>query len=148
MSAGDVGALIEGLAGEDDRLWPSDRWPRIRFDRGLIVGARGGHGPVRYEVAERVPGERLVFRFTGPFHGTHRFEVWGSSRGTLLRHVLEARPRGWMRVVWPLGLRHLHDACVEDILDRAEAAARGEPYRPRPFPRRVRFLRRVAARVT
>ena len=143
-----VGRLLDGLASDDDRLWPADRWPPIRFDRGLVVGARGGHGPIRYEVADRVPGERVVFRFTKLLQGTHRFEVWGSSGGTLLRHVVEGRPRGSMRIVWPLALRHLHDACVEDALDRAEAAARGEAYRPRPLSRRVRVLRRLAARVT
>ena len=143
--AADLAPLVDGLASADDRLWPADRWPRIRFDRGLAVGARGGHGPVRYEVAEYVPGERAVFRFTKDFDGTHRFEVWGAGGATLFRHVLEGRPRGWMRIGWPLALRPLHDACVEDVLDRAEAAACGVPYRLRPLSRRVRYLRRLGA---
>jgi antitoxin (DNA-binding transcriptional repressor) of toxin-antitoxin stability system len=36
-----VGALIDTLASADDRLWPGDRWPPMRFDRALSVGARG-----------------------------------------------------------------------------------------------------------
>jgi hypothetical protein len=54
----EAGFLIDGLAGPDDRLWPSDRWPAMRFDRPLGVGARGGHGPVRYAVGAYVPGRR------------------------------------------------------------------------------------------
>ena len=147
--ASEVGRLIDGLASDDDRLWPAERWPRMRFDRGLEVGARGGHGPIPYEVAEHVPGERAVFRFPPKLVvGTHRFEAWSSSRGTLLRHVLEGRTRGWMLLGWPLVIRHLHDACVEDALDRAEAVARGQAYSPRPLPRRVRMLRRLVAAVT
>ena len=139
--AAEVGRLLDGLASDDDALWPGDRWPRMRFDRGLEVGARGGHGPVRYEVAEHVPGERVVFRFTKDFDGTHRFEAWSSSSGTLLRHVLEGRNRGWMILGWPLAFRHLHDACVEDVLDCADRRPAGS------LSRRVRRLRSPARRL-
>ena len=27
-----VGALIDSLASEDDRLWPGHSWPRMKFD--------------------------------------------------------------------------------------------------------------------
>ena len=145
--APDAGELIDGLAGPDDRLWPAHRWPPMRFDRGLVAGARGGHGPIRYEVAEHVPGERAVFRFTGGrLDGTHRFELWRSGDGQLLRHVLEGRARGSMRLAWPLAFRWLHDACVEDALDRAEAAIRGAAYEPRPLGAWVRLLRRLLRR--
>jgi hypothetical protein len=43
----EAGALIDGLAGEHDRLWPSERWPAMRLDRPLAVGASGGHGRIR-----------------------------------------------------------------------------------------------------
>jgi hypothetical protein len=32
--------LIDGLAGEQDRLWPWRAWPPMRFDRPLGVGAQ------------------------------------------------------------------------------------------------------------
>ena len=131
----EIGLLIDRLAGDDDRLWPSDRWPPMRFDRGLAVGARGGHGPVRYEVVAHEPGRLAAFRFAPGvgLEGTHRFE----REGTTLRHVLEARTRGSGRLSWPLAFRWLHDACVEDALDRAAGAP------PRPHSVGVRLLRRL-----
>ena len=140
-----VGALIDGLAGPDDALWPSDRWPAMRFDRPLQPGGRGGHGPIRYDVEGYEPGRRVRFRFTAPagLEGWHGFEVERSETGATLRHVLEARARGRMRVFWPIVLRPLHDALIEDALDRAEAAIAGRTASPAPFPGRVRALRRM-----
>ncbi len=42
-----VGALLDSLASDQDLLWPGDRWPAMRFDRPLQVGAVGGYGPIR-----------------------------------------------------------------------------------------------------
>ena len=33
-----VGALIDSLSSEDDRLWPNHSWPRMKFDRPLTLG--------------------------------------------------------------------------------------------------------------
>jgi len=70
-------ALLDSLAGPEDRSWPRQQWPAMRFDRPLGAGARGGHGPVRYTVEEYVPGRRVRFRFLGPtgFDGYHEYEV-------------------------------------------------------------------------
>jgi hypothetical protein len=146
--AAEAGALIDGLAGDDDRLWPHERWPAIRFDGGLHVGARGGHGPIRYTVEELVPGELAVFRFRprDGFDGTHRFELEPRDGGVVLRHVLAGRTRGRMIIGWPLAFRWLHDACVEDALDKAERELAGARRPPRPLGRWVRLLRRIGAR--
>lgn len=129
-----VGSLLDSLASEDDRLWPTARWPAIHFDRPLGVGARGGHGPVRYEVSEYEPGRRVSFCFDPRmFLGRHLFEVTAQNGRTTLRHVTEGQPRGWLRVAWPLLLGRLHEAAVEDCLDRAEAQLRGVAWRPRPL---------------
>src|SRR5664280_1614566 len=61
-----VGQLIDGLAGHEDRLWPTEQWPAMCLDRPLGVGARGGHGPVRYCVEAYTPGEAIRFRFEAP----------------------------------------------------------------------------------
>jgi hypothetical protein len=58
-----VGALLGRLGSVDDRLWPKDRWPAMRLDRPLQVGARSGHGLIRYRVELFEPARRVRFRF-------------------------------------------------------------------------------------
>lgn len=137
-----VGRLIDGLASSEDRLWPGDRWPAMRLDGPLGAGAAGGHGPIRYTVEEYVPGRSVRFRFTAPrgFVGTHRFEVVPRAEGCELRHVLEIDAVGPARFSWPLLFRPLHDALVEDSLDRAALALGGAPA-PARRSARVRVLR-------
>jgi hypothetical protein len=69
----EVGRLMGGLASPDDALWPRDRWPAMRFDRPLQVGAVGGHGSIRYTIEAYAPARSIRFRFTGPpgFIGYH-----------------------------------------------------------------------------
>ncbi len=144
----EVGAVIDSLAdGVDDRLWPSARWPAMRFDGPLAVGTRGGHGPIRYSVAEYERGRRVAFEFDPPtgLEGRHLFEVIESERGTVLRHELIATPYGRMRFAWAPVFRPLHDALIEDSLDRAEASAIGKDWQPSRLSARVRMLRRLAS---
>lgn len=151
--ANSIGELVDSLAGPNDRLWPGDRWPAMRFDGPLSVGARGGHGPIRYEVAAYEPGRRVRFRFTGPagFHGHHGFEVHGIVGGddrvpaVVLLHELRMHTSGWAKVSWPLAYRPLHDALIEDALDQA-ALAVGEVPRRAGWTPWVRLLRSVLAR--
>src|SRR5918992_4999972 len=72
----EVGRILDTLAGPDDKIWPIERWPNdpIGFDRPLGVGARGGHGPIRYTVVAYEPGRRIAFEFeprAGP-RGQHK----------------------------------------------------------------------------
>ena len=48
-----LGGLLAGLGSDTDELWPGGRWPRMRLDGPLAVGARGGHGPVRSSMCSR-----------------------------------------------------------------------------------------------
>jgi hypothetical protein len=151
---GAVGALLDSLASPNDRLWPRDRWPAMRFDRPLAVGAVGGHGPVRYEVEAYTPGRAVRFRFIGPrgFLGTHGYEVVragsGDEGGTRLRHTLEMRTAGLARLSWPLVFRPLHDALIEDSLDRAAGALGLPPVNAAwsPLVRGLRWLLTPRAR--
>lgn len=122
VRAATAGALIDSLAGPDDRLWPHDRWPAMRFDRPLSAGALGGHGPIRYTVVYHRPGRHVRFRFDGPagFGGHHGYEVLpdGDDR-CILRHSLVMTTRGPARLTWPLVFRPLHDALIEDSFDKA-----------------------------
>ncbi len=137
-----VGRLIDSLASSNDLLWPIDRWPPMQFDRPLGMGAIGGHGPIRYTVESYQPGHDIRFRFTEPkgFVGTHRFEVEPTADGkTLLRHVIDMQVSGWALSTW-LVIRPLHDALLEDALDRAEIAV-GKQVPQRQWSYLVRIVR-------
>ncbi|WP_330335514.1 SRPBCC family protein (plasmid) [Streptomyces sp. NBC_00536] len=148
----EVGALIDSLSdGVADRLWPQQKWPALEFDRPLAVGATGGHGPVRYAVTAYVPGTWVRFTFSGPrgFHGFHEFAVLPvDAERTVLRHTLAMRTGGLARLTWPLAFRSMHDACLEDGLDRAELACTGTVARPARWSPYVRLLRALERRVS
>lgn len=140
-----VASLIDRLASSEDKLWPSPAWPRMRFDRPLQEGASGGHGPIRYVIESYLPGRLISFRFdpsTG-FTGRHWLEAVPQGGGVSLRHVLEGNsgPIGWL--YWALAIRHLHDALIEDALDRAEHELTGTVRAPARWSARVRLLRRL-----
>ena len=58
-----LGALLDGLGQKGDRLWPSQNWPPMVLDRPVSEGGAGGHGAIRYHVAEYEPGARVRFAF-------------------------------------------------------------------------------------
>ena len=138
-----VGALLDALSSPQDALWPNDTWPRMKFDRPLGVGAQGGHGPIRYFVQAYEPGRSIRFRFTEPkgFNGWHACEIIdATAMHCILEHRIEMTLEGGARLLWPLVIGPLHDACVEDLLSRAQALLGNEPQR-HPWPARVRLLR-------
>jgi hypothetical protein len=146
-AAARVGALLDGLGLPGDPLWPA-HWPPIRFDRPLGAGAVGGHGPIRYTVDHYEPGHRVRFRFMAPpgFDGTHEFTIVPVDAAHVrLRHVIDMRTSGPAVVRWQLVIRPLHDALLEDLLDRAERGVGATP-RPRAWSFRVRVLRWILAR--
>ena len=139
---------LDSLASRGDALWPHERWPRMVLDKPLGVGARGGHGPIRYVVEEYKPGRQVVFRFTRPegFHGTHSFTLNALEDGCELRHAIEMSISGPAFFTWPLVFRPLHDALLEDSLDKVESDLSGGKWRRRDLPFRVRLLRTLLAR--
>lgn len=139
-----IGALIDSLASAHDRLWPLERWPAMRLDCPLGVGAAGGHGPIGYVVEEFEPGRRVRFRFSRPrgFDGYHEFRVAPLAGETLLEHRLVMNARGGAAWSWRLVFRPLHDALIEDALAKAEREITGANARPR-WSARVVLLRRV-----
>ncbi|QBD77454.1 SRPBCC family protein [Ktedonosporobacter rubrisoli] len=143
----EVGQLIDGLASEQDRLWPHESWPAMHFDRPLSVGAVGGHGPLRYTVESYKPGTSICFRFTAPdgFEGTHGFDVSEVRPGLVrLQHTLCMRLKRGACISWPFIYRWLHDALIEDALDRAEAAVTSSSVHRHSWSLWVRLLRRLA----
>lgn len=146
----EVGALVNTISGgPEDRLWPGAAWPPVVFDRGLAVGSAGGHGPIHYTVSSYVPDTWVRFTFTGPrgFHGFHEFAVLPvDGDRTVLRHTLAMRTTGLARVTWPLVYRPLHDALIEDSLDRGELGVAGALARRARWSPYVRFLRALMRR--
>ncbi|MFI9718342.1 SRPBCC family protein [Streptomyces sp. NPDC052396] len=144
--AGRVGALIDTLGSHEDLLWPHRDWPPMTFDRPLSPGAMGNHGPVRYTVTAYVPATWVRFTFRAPhgFGGFHEFTALPlDEERTVLRHTLAMNVRRTARLTWPLAWRPLHDACLEDSLDRAELACTGaveRPARRSPYTRLLRGL--------
>ncbi|MBO0841230.1 MAG: SRPBCC family protein [Sciscionella sp.] len=142
----ELGELLDSLASKEDRLWPK-RWPPMRFDRELAAGAIGGHGPIRYSVLEYTPGRHITFGFDPKrgLLGTHVLHVLpGSTPDTsVLRHTLIGQPTGYARWRWRLVIRWLHDALLEDLLDRAATELGHPPTKPAHWSPWVRLCRRL-----
>lgn len=144
-----VAGLIASLSSADDRLWPRQWWPAMRFDRPLSVGADGGHGPIRYVVADYTPGLSITFRFTSPrgFHGTHSYLIEPiDDTHTRLRHEIVMHISGLALLSWPLVYRPLHNALLEDSLDIAAANLQGSEPARRQWAWGVRLLRGMVQR--
>jgi hypothetical protein len=142
-----LGKILDSLAGPDDRIWPTERWPNdpIGFDRPLGVGATGGHGSIRYTVVAYEPMRGIVFEFEpgSGLRGHHRLEVEPAGNGSArMRHVLDVQAGGIYRLLRPLFLA-MHDALVEDLLDKAELAATGRLACPARWPRWLRLANRI-----
>ncbi|NPV91461.1 MAG: SRPBCC family protein [Firmicutes bacterium] len=141
----EVGALIDGLSSQGDRLWPYERWGPMFFDRPLEVGAVGGHGggTIGYVIEKYEPGRYIRFRFTNPagFIGTHCFDVEETSPEMVrLRHTIRMELMGESKKSWPLAIRWLHDALIEDAFDKAAATLQGQPVVYREQSWWVKFL--------
>jgi hypothetical protein len=147
-----AGALLDAMAEPGNPVWPSDRWPPLVLDRPIGIGADGGHGPIRYSCTGYEPGRRVEFTFApgAPLIGTHTLEVLdGPTPGTVtVRHVIAGRLQGPGFVAWPLAIRGLHDALLEDLLDRLSIALGEPPVTPARWSMWVRLCHRVASRLT
>ncbi|MBM7775770.1 hypothetical protein JOD54_005974 [Actinokineospora baliensis] len=144
----DAGHLIDAMASPDG-IWPA-RWPALSLDRPLAVGATGGHGPIHYTCTDYIPGRRVELAFApgAPLAGEHALTLLpGQTPNTsILRHDITARPQGAGHVLWPLVIRWLHDALLEDMLDNAERAVGHPPAHKARWSPWVRLLRRLRSR--
>jgi hypothetical protein len=103
-------------------LWPTPPWPALRLDRGLEVGSRGGHGPIRYAVSVR-ERDRIRFDFDPRIGlaGYHELHVEPAGEGRCrIVDTLAGRARGRMRLLWPVMFRWLHEDLMHDLFDRVE----------------------------
>ena len=142
-SCEEVDAVLATLGSPHDKAWPGTGWPRMILDRPLAVGARGGHGPIRYVVESREPGF-AAFRFTNDgVDGWHAFEILeATAHHCVLEHRIEAQLSGASLLKWVFIVRPLHDACVEDALSQVQMSLGLQPP-PRRWSWYVRLLMHV-----
>jgi len=124
-------ADVDTVGAELDRIerhWPAPPWPALHLERGLTAGSPGRHGSIRYHVESYQPGRRTRWVFT-PEVGLTGYNEIGVSEGgpgrTVITDELAGRLHGRMVLVWPLGLRWLHEALINDLFDNIERAATG-----------------------
>lgn len=118
-----LGDILSTLASRDDQLWPHEHWPKMKLDKGLIKGSKGGHGPIRYTVKEYVPNSHVIFQFTAPkgFNGTHRLDLTEIDKEhTEIQHIIDMDTSGRAMITWALMIRWLHDALLEDAFDKVQ----------------------------
>jgi hypothetical protein len=136
-----VGALLDTLASVDDRFWPHENWPRVKFDLPLRVGITGGHGTGPYTVSSYAPGQHIRFEFGGGRQGFHEFTVQEVDDTTcLLRHATAGKLTFKSAWRWYVLIRPLHNALIEDLFDKVESQA-ANLAQPQVWGARVQRLR-------
>lgn len=145
QSQANVMALVKTLSSSDDKVWPTDKWPRMKLDNGLNIGSKGGHGPIKYFIQNIVPDHSIQFQFVSPkgFKGIHTFEIIEiNPQQTQVKHIIDMNTQGLDSLKWHLVIRWLHDALIEDAFDKIENHFSTTPKRS-SWNIWVRFLRAV-----
>ena len=118
----EVAKLFRTLATENDLMLATDKWSPMKLDKGLQVGSKGGHGPIRYFVTDYQQDKSITFQFdlTG-FNGFHKFDLTELEiNKTELSHTIDMTTTGSATIKWALAIRWLHDAYIEDAFDKVE----------------------------
>ncbi len=114
--------LFKTLASENDLMLATHKWSPMKLDKGLQVGSKGGHGPIRYHVQHYEPEEYIVFKFDlKGFDGTHQFIISEIDPNiTRISHTIVMTTSGIASLKWMLVIRWIHDAYIEDAFDKVE----------------------------
>ncbi|MEM9930603.1 MAG: hypothetical protein AAF840_12335, partial [Bacteroidota bacterium] len=96
MIKGPAGELLPTLASREDKIWPKERWPAMRFQEGLRLNAKGGHGPIRYTITNYSPNTFIEFTFSRPkgFYGIHTLAFIPHGNKTEVIHTIDMVTRG------------------------------------------------------
>ncbi len=125
-----ISQILDSLSSKDDQLWPNEQWPPMIFKKGLSEGAVGGHGPIKYSIQKYVPGNSIEFQFFKPdgFKGIHRFNITEiDPEKTEIKHTIEMSLSSKGILTWYIAIKWLHDALLEDCLDKVESHFLPEP---------------------
>ena len=114
--------LLKTLATKNDMMLATDKWPGMKLDKGLQVGSRGGHGPIKYIVTDYREGHSITFQFDmRGFNGFHKLELKELQPDkTELSHCIDMTTSGFATWKWAFAIRWLHDAYIEDAFDKVE----------------------------
>ena len=118
-----VTELLKTLSTENDRIWPKEKWPEMKFKEGIQIGAKGGHGPIRYTTEKYNPNEIIQFRFSKPngFNGIHKFEIKELDKEkTEIKHTIDMNTEGKGTLIWTFAICSLHNALIEDGFEKLE----------------------------
>ncbi|WCO03010.1 hypothetical protein [Psychroserpens ponticola] len=118
-----VSELFKTLATKNDKIWPSNNWPAMRFKDGLSLGSQGGHGRIRYTIIAFEAGKHIKFKFTKPegFNGTHELNIITISDHTSeINHIIKMKTNFKATFLWVFIIRWLHDALIEEAFDTVE----------------------------
>lgn len=140
-----LGQMLTSLSSDNDRLWPSENWPPMILSNGLKPDSEGGHGPIGYYVSKYEKNSLVEFTFTRPkeFLGVHRFEIIRiADNSAKLSHTIEMDLNLKGALIWYLAVKWLHDALLEDCLDKVHNQLSAEK-RQTPHNIWVRILREV-----
>jgi hypothetical protein len=146
QAKGELVNLFSTLASDNDRMLATDKWPRMKLDKGLQVGSKGGHATITYFVKAYDPKQFIQFQFTlKGFNGYHQFELQElGSKQTRLVHKIEMKTQGLATLKWLFAIRWLHDAYIEDAFDKVENQF-SSVQKTTKWNLWVRFLRKVLA---
>jgi len=140
-----ISKILDTLSSNNDLLWPKEKWPPMVFRKGLIEGETGGHRPIRYSIKKYIPGSLIEFDFMKPdgFNGIHKFEITEIEKDkTELKHTISMTVSGKGMFTWYFAIKWLHDALLEDCMDKAENNFLTEKINS-DWNLWVRFLRRM-----
>lgn len=118
-----ISPLLKTLSAKDDKVWPKQYWPAIKFENGLSLGAVGGHGIIKYVIENYNQGESITFRFLKPkgFNGIHKFDINTINETTTeIKHSIDMETKGLATLQWMFVIRWLHDALIENAFDCVE----------------------------
>lgn len=143
-----VAAALATISTENDIVWPTENWPAMKFKNGIQVGAKGGHGPIRYSVEKYNPSEIIQFRFSKPvgFNGIHKFDlVEIAPQKTQINHTIDITTSLGATFSWFFAIRSLHNALIEDGFDKLENNFSNQKKKTE-WNFWVKFLRKIIAK--
>lgn len=140
-----VEALFKTLASDNDLMLATHKWSPMILDKGLQVGSKGGHGPMKYHVIHYKPENYIVFKFDMKgFDGVHQFVISEiDSKTTQLSHTIAMTTSGVATLKWIFVIRCLHDAYIEDAFHNVENHFATNTKRRTAWSLWVRLLRKI-----